>query len=100
MHKLLSIIVVALLLLMLTSKAEAAGCTIVYGGGEIACAKKTVTPTPAPVTQVAQNQTKGGLPVYNSTPSATTPNTGPEALSLFGLIPMALGGFWLRKKVK
>jgi hypothetical protein len=30
----------------------------------------------------------------------TTPATGPEMLPLFGLIPAALGGLFLRKKSK
>lgn len=44
--------------------------------------------------------TKGGLPVYPPTKAKTTPETGPEALSLIGLIPTALGGIFLRKKTK
>lgn len=43
--------------------------------------------------------TKGGIPVMDSPKGLKqTPSTGPEMLSLFGLIPAALAGFLLRKK--
>lgn len=41
---------------------------------------------------------KGGLPVYQPTQTKKTPDTGPEMLALFGLVPAAAAGFWLRKK--
>jgi len=44
-------------------------------------------------------QTKGGQ-VLPSVTVKTTPPTGPEMLPLFGLIPAALGGLFLRKKSK
>lgn len=44
--------------------------------------------------------TKGGLPVFPPTQAKTTPQTGPEALSLIGLIPSAVGGLMLRRKTK
>lgn len=46
----------------------------------------------APVT------TKGGLPVMQAPNMTQTPSTGPEMLPLFGLIPGAGFGFWLRRK--
>lgn len=42
--------------------------------------------------------TKGGLKVFPAQPIAKTPATGPEMLSLIGLIPSAIAGFLLRKK--
>ncbi len=49
---------------------------------------------------VAKNPTttKGGLPVYPPTKATTTPQTGPEAIALIGLIPSAIGGMLLRRK--
>ena len=44
--------------------------------------------------------TKGGTPIYPSTPAKTTPKTGPELLALIGLIPSGLTGFALRRKSK
>ncbi len=44
--------------------------------------------------------TKGGKQVYPPTTAAKTPDTGPESLALFGLIPSALSGLYLRKKSK
>lgn len=41
---------------------------------------------------------KGGFPVFAPVPTATTPATGPEVLSLFALIPTGLTGWFLRKK--
>jgi len=43
---------------------------------------------------------KGGLPVYPPTKATTTPPTGPEAIPLFGLIPTAISGVFLRRKSK
>jgi uncharacterized repeat protein (TIGR01451 family) len=42
--------------------------------------------------------TKGGLPVLEAPPMKETPPTGPEMLSLVGLIPAAGFGFWLRRR--
>lgn len=42
--------------------------------------------------------TKGGFPVLSPIPVYTTPSTGPESLALFGLIPTAMAGWFLRKK--
>lgn len=42
--------------------------------------------------------TKGGLKVFPAQPIAKTPATGPEMLSLLGLIPTGALGFFLRKK--
>ena len=42
--------------------------------------------------------TKGGLPVLPAPVIKETPPTGPGLLSLIGLIPAALGGFYLRRK--
>jgi len=51
------------------------------------CIQKTVLGT-----------TKGGNVVYPVPSAKTTPPTGPEALTLIGLLPTALAGFMLRKK--
>lgn len=88
--------------------AQTPTCTMVYGGGETQCqasgsANTSATPTPV-VTNSPSNTnnsgqtTKGGLPVYSPSTTSQTPPTGPEALSLLGLIPAAAAGFWLRKK--
>lgn len=42
--------------------------------------------------------TKGGLKVFPAPQVTTTPPTGPEMLSLIGLIPTGALGFFLRKK--
>lgn len=69
------------------------------------CIEKAGVPTtitqPGPtVIQQAQPQvvTKGGLKVFPAAPAQKTPATGPEALALFGLIPSAVLGYFLRKK--
>lgn len=54
------------------------------------CIEKVVNPT----------VTKGGLKVFPPTTVEKTPETGPEAIALFGLIPSALGGLFLRRKSK
>lgn len=60
--------------------------------------KVTVTPLPTkPQTQAGQT-TKGGLPVLPKAQTKQTPQTGPEALGLVGLLPAAGLGYWLRKK--
>ena len=57
------------------------------------CIEKEMQPKNPPTT-------KGGKPVFPPTTATTTPETGPEALALIGLIPSALGGAYLRKKTK
>lgn len=42
--------------------------------------------------------TKGGLPVHPAPKAKSTPQTGPEALALIGLIPAGLSGLYLRKR--
>lgn len=64
-----------------------------------------VTPTPKkPATKVTPTTnpqtTKGGKTVFPPTTAKKTPDTGPEALALIGLIPSALGGIFLRRKTK
>ncbi|MEK7376716.1 MAG: hypothetical protein AABZ57_06095, partial [Candidatus Margulisiibacteriota bacterium] len=41
--------------------------------------------------------TKGGKQIFPASTTRTTPKTGPEALSLISLIPLATTGFWLRR---
>ena len=48
---------------------------------------------PAPVT-------KRGFPILSPVPVSVSPPTGPESLALFSLIPIALAGFFLRRKSK
>ena len=81
-------------LIIVVKPTLAADCTVVYGGGTIDCSK--ITPTPV-ATQTTQTQTKGGLQVKKPTNASKTPATGPEALGLISLVPMAAAGFWLRK---
>ena len=47
---------------------------------------------------IQKTTTKGGLPVLSAPGLKQTPATGPEMLSLIGLIPAALGGLLLRRK--
>src|ERR1041385_727560 len=97
MYRLFLLITVGLFsfLYLPVTLALAADCTIVYGGGQIDCPKTSPTPTmtPAPIT-IPQNptQTKGGLPIQQPTHPQTTPPTGPEALGIISLLPMAAGG--------
>jgi uncharacterized repeat protein (TIGR01451 family) len=42
--------------------------------------------------------TKGGLPVMDAPPIKETPDTGPGMLSLLGLIPAGLAGFYIRRR--
>jgi hypothetical protein len=109
MHKLFtifSLLVLSFFSFLVPSVLSANDCTIIYGGGEIECeatvsATAKVTPTSTPVQKPAansvQNTTKGGLPVYEPTKTTQTPATGPEAFALISLIPMAAGGFLLRR---
>lgn len=58
---------------------------------------------PGPTTvppQPIEGTTKGGLKVFPQPSVKTTPPTGPEALALFGLIPTAGIGYFLRKRSK
>lgn len=43
---------------------------------------------------------KSGFPVFPASPISKTPSTGPEALTLFSLIPIGIAGFFLRRKSK
>lgn len=109
------------ILSLTTPLSYAAECTIIYGGGTIPCAttptpksdkptatptvnkQPTATPTKAPTNQPNPTNpptTKGGLPVHSPTQAKTTPPTGPEALTLIGLIPVAGMGIYLRRKTK
>ena len=50
---------------------------------------------------VANGVTQAPAPkVFTTVPPKTIPNTGPELLSLLGLIPMGAAGIFLRKKSK
>ena len=84
--------------------AYAADCNVVYGGGRIECVQNKITSptaTPTPTTPPPPaNQSKGGLPIQPAPVTKTTPATGPEALGLISLIPMAAAGFYLRKKTQ
>ena len=59
-----------------------------------------VTPTAKPTATVNPPTTKGGKPVFPPTQAKKTPDTGPESLALFGLIPTAISGLFLRRKSK
>lgn len=45
-------------------------------------------------------ETKGGLKVFEKPEVKTTPPTGPEMITLIGLIPAGLSGLMLRRKTK
>lgn len=67
------------------------------------CIEKEVVVTPGQPGVPVQNPptTKGGLPVFPPSKNVTTtPQTGPEAIALIGLIPSAIGGIFLRRKSK
>lgn len=55
----------------------------------------TPTPTPTTITVVQEVHVVQELPKVT-----TTPSTGPESLSLLGLIPSAISGLILRRKMK
>lgn len=57
------------------------------------CIEKVAAGIPQPTSQ----PTKGGFPVFSSTPITITPSTGPEAFALFSLIPTLGAGMFLRK---
>ncbi|MDP3941397.1 MAG: hypothetical protein Q8Q49_03755 [bacterium] len=50
------------------------------------------------VKEMIPGETKGGLKVFPSPQSKSTPPTGPEALALIALLPGGIGGFLLRRK--
>jgi hypothetical protein len=103
MSRFLLLITVLSFSLLFPLKAEAADCTVLYGGGKIACAQPTPTVTPTPPAGAklpTPAKTKGGLPVHSPAAVKTTPATGPEAFGLLGLIPAAAAGFWLRNKTR
>lgn len=50
------------------------------------------------MTQPEQSTTKGGQTVHPAPNSSETPDTGPELLSLVGLLPAMGAGFYLRRK--
>lgn len=58
------------------------------------------TSTPTQPGSTVPTTTKGGLPILPPQTVKTTPSTGPEAIALISLIPGALAGIALRKKVK
>ncbi len=73
-------------------------------GGQPIASNTKPSPTkggmPLPTPTTVPSMTKGGQPVYPAPQSEVAPNTGPEALALVGLIPTALGGLLLRRKIK
>ena len=101
-HVLLTLLIVGSFFLIPTvTFGQTPTCTIIYGGGEVDCTKnKSATPTltTSPAQPANPPQTKGGLPVYDSQTATTTPATGPETFALISMIPVALAGWYLRKK--
>ncbi len=59
------------------------------------CVSKTISPQ---TTTSNSTSTKGGLPIYAPSNTKTTPDTGPEAWALIGLLPAGALGVWLRRK--
>lgn len=124
MKQFVSFVILSILVITSVTPAFSADtpCTIIYGGGmeedgtayclEAISTKGVPTPTPGyttpnPSTNSGQagmtkggfpSQSKGGFPVQTMPRATTTPNTGPEMLAVFGLIPALLGGWYLRKK--
>lgn len=87
-----------------------APCTPVYGGGVkedgnpycVEDLQTNAAPTPAgfqtPNDSMVQGATtKGGTPLKPAPTVTNQPNTGPEMLGLFALIPAAWTGWKLRK---
>jgi len=62
------------------------------------CIQNNPEPTPTQPATSNNTITKGGKQVFPASTAQTTPQTGPEALSLISLIPLAATGFWLRRK--
>ena len=98
-------LLIGVLLQLSLAPAYAQECTIIYGGGQVGCAKTagattTIVKTPTPAKTSSASQTKGGLPIHNEPDAKTTPATGPEMLGLISLIPAAGMGIWLRRKTK
>lgn len=67
--------------------------------------KSTTTPKggsmfvqPTPQSKAIPDTSKGGLPVTQPQPVNQLPNSGPEMLALFALVPTGLAGYLLRKK--
>lgn len=83
------------------------GCLPLYGGG---ITDRQFCPTPTPENTPAKtpvrtktkpntiSQTKGGLSIYPAPQKKSTPDTGPEAWPIIGLLPLAGAGFLLRDK--
>jgi len=57
---------------------------------------QTQRAAPTPIQQTGST-TKGGLPVHPVQQATQSPSTGPEILSLIGLLPAAIGGYLLRR---
>src|SRR6185437_4238270 len=77
-------------------------CLPVNNGGTT---NRQVCLTPAPQSptatpQSAPSQTKGGLPIYPSSNSQSTPSTGPDDWALPSLLFLGAVGLLLRKKAK
>ena len=64
------------------------------------CIEKETLGISAPAKSQNPPTSKGGLPVYPPAQTKKTPETGPEALALIGLIPTGVFGFWLKRKIK
>lgn len=95
---------------MLPAGVHAQACQPLYGGG---VTEQEYCPTPPPddeqeplpqeqAEQPVQNDrtTKGGLPVKEPSQTDTTPDTGPAALGLLGLLPVGAIGLYFRHKAR
>jgi len=88
------------------ASADGSNCLPLNNGGTTSqqyCINPTPTPAPAPAGFPNQNQsqqTNSGLPVYPSSTTKTTPNTGPEDWVLPSLFLFGVAGLFLRKKAK
>jgi len=86
-RSLLALMLWAILLSLSAFSVHAQACAPLYGGGAMDCSKP-----------IQPKQTKGGLPIHPKPDAKTTPATGPEAIALISLIPIAIAGFYLRHK--
>ncbi|HWY79144.1 MAG TPA: LPXTG cell wall anchor domain-containing protein [Candidatus Sulfotelmatobacter sp.] len=88
-------------------QSEASGsCFSLYNGG---MTDQQYCPTPVPSTKLAftestptktPHQTTGGQTIYPPSKTKSTPKTGPEDLSLVGLLIAGGAGLFLQKKAK
>jgi len=87
-----------------TVSADGSNCLPIYNGG-VTSQQYCINPTPTPASvgfpnQNQSQQTTGGQPIYPSSQTKTTPNTGPADWALPALFLLGATGLLLKKKAK